>query len=198
MGRLIKFPKRGGRRRYKPGKVPKPAKFRQRPKSWRQAWRETRPFVLLIAIVTLFAVHQSAGFYDPPGFLALEPEPVDAYFTPCGPGRGMHCVTDGDTIKIGDRKIRVIGIDAPEADARCAYESALAAKAAERMRSWVNAGPFEMVGRVDEPTDRYGRDLRTLRRTLPGGAGTEYAAEVMREAGLARRYHGGWREGWCD
>lgn len=178
-------------------KNPKPAKFRQRPKSWRQAWRETRPFVLLIMLATLVALHQSAGFYGPPSFLAMEPEPVAAYFTRCGPGRGQHCVTDGDSIKIGARKIRVVGIDAPEIEGRCPAETALAEAAAERMRSWVNAGPFEMIGRVDEPTDRYGRDLRTLRRQRPGG-GTEYAADAMREARLARRYSGGWRDGWCD
>lgn len=177
---------------------PKPARFRRRQKSWRQAWRETRPFVLLIMLVTLVAIYQSAGFYAPPAFLAMEPEKVDQYFTRCGPGRGHACVTDGDTIKLGTRKIRIVGIDAPEMEGRCTYERVLAEQASERMRSWVNAGPFEMVGRVDEPTDRYGRDLRTLRRQLPGGAGTEYAAEVMREAGLARRYSGGWRDGWCE
>lgn len=179
-------------------KNPQPTKFWRKQKSWKQAWRETRYFVMLIAIATLYAIYQSAGFYEPPSFLAMEPEPVDQYFTRCGRGRNHGCVTDGDSIKISERKIRVVGIDAPELEGRCTYERVLAEQATERMLSWVNAGPFEMVGRVDEPTDRYGRDLRTLRRQLPGGAGTEYAAEVMRDAGLARRYSGGWREGWCD
>ena len=185
-------------RRYRPGKAPRPAQFWRKEKSWAQAWRETRPFVFLIALITVIAIHQTAGFYSPPRFLQTEAEPVDTYFTRCGPGRGHACVIDGDTIKIGERKIRVIGIDTPEIQGRCEAERVMAQKAAERMRSWVNAGPFEMVGRIDEPTDRYGRDLRTLRRQLPGGAGTEYAARIMREAGLARQYSGGWRAGWCD
>ena len=196
MGRIVKF-RKPRRKRYRPGRVPRPAKFRPRQKSWAQAWSETRPFVLLIVLATLIAIYQTAGFYSPPGFLATEPERVSDQFTRCGPGRGHACVIDGDTIKIGERKIRVVGIDAPEVEGQCPQERALAEQATQRMRSWVNEGPFEMVGRIDEPTDRYGRDLRTLRRQLTGG-GTEYAAEVMRDAGLARRYSGGFRSGWCD
>ena len=51
---------------------------------------------------------------DPPGFLSSEPEQISAHFTRCGPGRGNACVVDGDTFKLGKRKIRIIGIDAPE------------------------------------------------------------------------------------
>ena len=47
---------------------------------------------------------------EPLGPLAAT-ERVSATFTPCGPGRGSACVIDGDTFKLGDRKIRITGID---------------------------------------------------------------------------------------
>ena len=51
---------------------------------------------------------------EPPGFLSGEPERVAAQFTRCGPGRVHACVVDGDTFKLGKRRVRIIGIDAPE------------------------------------------------------------------------------------
>jgi endonuclease YncB( thermonuclease family) len=44
--------------------------------------------------------------------------------------------------------------------------------------------------------DRYGRDLRVVRR-LSGNGGYHSIAEEMRKSGLARRYLGGFRSGWC-
>ena len=44
--------------------------------------------------------------------------------------------------------------------------------------------------------DRYGRDLRTIIRTRPDGSEQGIAAD-MRDSGLARRYLGGFKSGWC-
>lgn len=198
MSKIVRFDP-GRRRRRKQMKPPKPVRFhtRRRDQSWTQAFRETRPWLLLIALLTLLAIYNTAGFYRLPGFLESEPEVVSGQFTRCGSGRGVFCVIDGDTIKLEDRKVRVVGIDTPEVDSHCAGEAALAEAATARMQQWVNAGAFEMVGRVDEPTDRYGRDLRSLRRQKPDGA-YEDVADVMRAEGLARSYSGGFRDGWCD
>jgi hypothetical protein len=57
-------------------------------------------------------------------------------------------------------------------------------------------GPFEMVAPLYRSTDRYGRDLRVVRRKLPDGTTQSIAAE-MRESGFARRYLGGFKAGWC-
>ena len=204
MGRKTRnpWPAASKRRRYKPGKVPRPIRFHTRgpvrqEKSWAQAFSETRPWLLVIALVTLVAIWQTPGFYNAPSFLESDPETVAESFTRCGPGRGHACVTDGDTIKLGDRKIRVVGIDTPEVAAQCTGERVLAEAATARMQAWLNEGPFVMVGRIDEPTDRYGRDLRSLRRKRPDGR-YEDVADIMRAEGLARRYAGGFRRSWCD
>ena len=134
---------------------------------------------------------------DPPGFLSSEPEQISAHFTRCGPGRGNACVVDGDTFKLGKRKIRIIGIDAPETHpARCAEEARLGELATVKLQQLLNERPFEMVGRIDDMHDRYGRDLRVIRRLNPDGS-YQNMAEAMRASGLARRYLGGFKQGWC-
>ena len=154
-----------------------------------------RPFILGAILLTIWPAMDPA-LIEPPGFLATEPEPVSETFTRCGPGRGHACVIDGDTIKLGERKIRIIGIDTPEVDARCPEEAAMAEAATAELQLLLNEGPFEMVGRIGNQRDRYGRDLRMLRRTLPDGSVQSIAGE-MRAAGVARRYLGGFRGGWC-
>ena len=129
---------------------------------------------------------------DPPGLLSSEPEQISAHFTRCGPGRGNACVIDGDTFKLGKRKVRIIGIDAPETHpARCADEARLGEQATARLQELLNQGPFEMVAPVYGKQDRYGRDLRSIRR------GDQSIADDMRESGLAHRYLGGSKPGWC-
>lgn len=60
----------------------------------------------------------------------------------------------------------------------------------------LDQGPFEMVGRSFNATDRYGRDLRVVRRVRPDDT-IQNIADEMRESGGARRYLGGIRGGWC-
>lgn len=134
---------------------------------------------------------------EPPSWLASEPETVTATFTICGQGRASHCVVDGDTFRIGDRKIRIIGIDTPEIHpARCAAEAKLGAEAATQLQRLLNAGPFTMTARLDEPEDKYGRELRALSRTGPQGENISIAREMI-ASGKARRYAGEFRKGWC-
>lgn len=84
-----------------------------------------RPFILGAILLTIWPAMDPA-LIEPPAFLATEPEEVNEQFTRCGPGRGHACVIDGDTFKLGDRKIRIIGIDTPEVDAQCPEEALLA------------------------------------------------------------------------
>ena len=60
-----------------------------------------------------------------------------------------------------------------------------------RLQELLNQGPFEMVAPVYGKQDRYGRDLRSIRR------GDRSIADDMRESGLAHRYLGGFKQGWC-
>lgn len=179
-------------------------RFRQRrqaPRFWPQRRRQrllfaARPFVLAGA---LFAAWAGADpmLIDPPRLLSTDPERVSAHFTRCGPGRGNACVVDGDTFKLGKRKIRIIGIDAPETHpARCAEEARLGEQATAKLQELLNQGAFEMVAPVYGRRDRYGRDLRSIRRLRPDGSAQSIADE-MRESGLAHRYLGGFKSGWC-
>ena len=154
-----------------------------------------RPFILFAILVCAW-VGVDPALVEPPAFLSTEPERVSQSFTRCGRGRGYACVIDGDTFKLGDRRIRLIGIDTPEVDARCPSEAALAEAATVKLQALLNQGPFEMVAPLYGSTDRYGRDLRSVRRTTADGQVQSIAAE-MRSTGLARRYLGGLRGGWC-
>ena len=157
-----------------------------------------RPFILLGILVSIFAApFADPALIDPPAFLSTEPETVHETFTRCGPGRGHACVIDGDTFKLGDRKIRIIGIDAPETHPpRCAEEARLGEAATAKLQELLNQGAFEMAGPSYGDKDRYGRDLRTLTRTAPDGAKQSIGAD-MRASGLAHRYLGGFKSGWC-
>ncbi|HEX6073248.1 MAG TPA: thermonuclease family protein [Sphingomicrobium sp.] len=157
-----------------------------------------RPFILLAILAGIFlSPVADPALVEPPEWLAMQPERVSEQFSRCGPGRGHACVIDGDTFKLGDRKVRIIGIDAPETHPpRCAEEARLGEQATAKLRELLNQGAFEMVAPVYGTTDRYGRDLRAVRRKLPDGSMQSIAAD-MRESGLAHRYLGGFKMGWC-
>ena len=155
-----------------------------------------RPFILGGILLAIWPAVDPA-LVEPPKFLATDPEQVSETFSRCGPGRSHACVIDGDTFKLDERKIRIIGIDAPETHpSRCAEEARLGEAATVKLLHLLNQGPFEMVAPLYRPHDRYGRDLRVIRRELPDGSYQSIAAE-MRETGHARRYMGGFKMGWC-
>ena len=151
---------------------------------------------MLFAILCAAWVALDPALVDPVGPFATDPEWVDQNFTRCGRGRGHACVIDGDTIKLGQRKIRIIGIDTPEVvHPQCAEEARKGEQATVKLMELLNQGPFEMTGRFDDMKDRYGRDLRALNRTNADGTTTSIAEE-MRKSGLARRYVG-MKSSWC-
>ncbi len=153
-----------------------------------------RPFALFAVLAALWPALDPA-LVEPLGPLATDPERVTATFTRCGRGRGEACVIDGDTFKLGERKIRIIGIDAPEVRGQCAKERRLAEQATARLQTLLNQGPFVMTGRIGDMQDRYGRDLRALVRQRADGTTQSIAAD-MRESGLAARYLG-YKASWC-
>jgi len=160
------------------------------------AWLgKLRPFILGAILLSLWPLADPA-LVEPPRFLSTDPEQVNEHFTRCGLGRGHACVIDGDTFKLGTRKIRIIGIDTAEVDARCPEEAVLAEKATVELQRLLNQGRFRMTGRIGGQKDQYGRDLRALTRIRPDGT-EQSIAEDMRASGLARRYLGGFRSGWC-
>lgn len=178
------------------GRTPKPPKWKKPQTTWKQAWFETRPFVLLIAFVTVSVVAAMPGAFEPPGFLQSEPERIEGSFTRCGKGRGYYCVIDGDTFRIGERSVRVVGIDTAEVDAKCPAEAEQAELSTAALQRWLNRGAFTMTARIDEPNDRYGRELRIVKR-IESDNRIDRLADWMQSNGGARSYVGGWRGGWC-
>lgn len=171
-------------------------RYRERETTWTQAFVAVRPWLLLIALATCWSIYMTPGFGEPPAFMQSTPERIDGRFTRCGAGRGYYCVVDGDTFRIGQRAIRVVGIDTAEVAALCPAEAAQAAASTQALQDWLNEGAFTMTARLDEPTDRYGRELRMVRRVFPDGR-VERLADHMRADGGARGYYGGGRGGWC-
>ncbi|MDJ0641597.1 MAG: hypothetical protein QNJ15_02160 [Erythrobacter sp.] len=128
---------------------------------------------------------------------------VDREFAICGAsGAGaVGCVVDGDTLIIGygndRRRIRLTGYDAPELDGACNAESEAAILARDALHAWLGNGAFEWNGADAPPYDRYGRELRAVRRAGADGK-REYLAETMIERGLAAE--SGWgteSKDWC-
>lgn len=194
MGKKLRFnPKR--RRRGKTRSVP-PARFKPRPPGWRDAFVSLRPWLLLIGFVTMAYIFTLPGAFSAPGWLSSEPQVIEGRFTRCGRGRGYYCVVDGDTFKLGDTSVRVVGIDTAEREAECAAEAVQAEASTRALQGWLNRGPFRMTHRLDEPIDRYGRSLRTVYRLRPDGS-EDRLADFMRAEGGARGYWGGGRGGWC-
>jgi endonuclease YncB( thermonuclease family) len=165
-------------------------KPKARPPSFKPQRRDVRRLLWFAPLLLIAGALFDPSLIEPIGPLAAT-EQVSATFTPCGPGRGSACVVDGDTFKLGDRKIRITGIDAPElVEPRCPTEAALARRAADRLLLLLNQGPFVMVAHRLQRQDRHGRDLMVIRR-----GGRSIGAELMDE-GLAHRYIGSKRS-WC-
>lgn len=101
---------------------------------------------------------------------------------PPPPTARVTCVVDGDTVWIAREKIRLLDIDAPEMEGKCAAERALAVRSRDRLAELLRA---RRVTIAREGTDRYGRTLARL---------DDVGQQLVRE-GLAKRW--GDRRGWC-
>ena len=118
---------------------------------------------------------------------------ISTYFYICGRGGGENCVIDGDTFRYNGEKIRIVGIDTPETHpSRCPLEEELGPRAAVRLQELLNEGSFELRPLAGRDTDQYGRYLRYVIRN-----GNSIGDTLIAE-GLARSYHGGAKESWCE
>ena len=142
----------------------------------------------LAILVGLLALAWWLAEPQPP---AAGPERVAETFTRCGaPGGGFACVVDGDSFRLGERRIRIRGIDAPEREGACPAETELAVKSTDRLTELLNRGPFVMTARRGDERDRYGRQLRVLTR------GRESIGDALVVEGLAHGYSGA-KASWC-
>jgi micrococcal nuclease len=121
---------------------------------------------------------------------SVGPERVAEQFGRCGAGGNHACVVDGDSFRLGQRRIRIRGIDAPEREGACPAETVLAERSAARLAELLNAGPFTMTAVGGDERDQYGRELRAVTR------GELSIGDAMVEAGLAHDYRGR-KASWC-
>jgi micrococcal nuclease len=108
-------------------------------------------------------------------------------------GPQKRCVVDGDTLWIGgyDKSVRLESIDAPETSNNLCggrAEMELGRKAAARLVQLLNENDAALT---ISGTDRYGRNLGTLR--ING----RDVGDILVSEGLARRWPNG-REFWCN
>ena len=106
----------------------------------------------------------------------------------CAGGQRITCVVDGDTVWWHGEKLRLAGIDTPEAhSSKCLRQSPLAGAATDRLVELLRQGEASIVR---EGTDRY---RRTLARISVDGRDV---GEVLVAEGHARVYVPG-EQPWC-
>ena len=162
----------------------------RRAPSFKPQRRDVRYWLWAVPILLL-----AGGLLDPKLIGPIGPlgatERVAATFEYCAPGGSAACVFDGDTFKLGDRTIRITGVDAPEvARPNCAMEANLGRRSAARLIELLNNGEFEMVAHRLQRQDRHGRYLMVLRRD-----GDSIGKQLIKE-NLAHRYTG-FKRNWC-
>ncbi len=98
-------------------------------------------------------------------------------------------ITDGDTFRVLEERIRIANIDTPEMPgrARCAAEAQLAVQAKARLGQLLSGGDIRLARRGE---DRYGR---TLARVSVNGV--DVGEQLVRE-GAAQRWAGR-KAQWC-
>ncbi len=94
---------------------------------------------------------------------------VHGQFALCMGTGQARCVVDGDTIRYGGERIRLVGLDAPEIfSPDCATERDLGWRAANRLVDLLNEGPFRLVeGERDRDVLRTPAQDRHARRPIP-------------------------------
>ncbi|MEQ8307246.1 MAG: thermonuclease family protein [Hoeflea sp.] len=156
------------------------ARFRSRRRS-RPLWR--RLVDILIALSVIAAVAFAAAF--------LERRSAETF-------AGQVRVIDGDSLAMGERRLRLKGIDAPELAQRCRRDSleyACGMEARTKLRALIGADTVSCVG---EGVDRYGRDLvrceaggRDLNRIMVRSGHAVSFGDYGAEERLARRQGAG-------
>lgn len=154
---------------------------------FRRSRQQALPFPLLLAITVL--VGGGIGIFIP--LRGGTAEPMSVSFSMCHAGGGTNCVVDGDTIWLQGVKIRIADIDAPETHpSRCAREADLGNRATQRLHDLLNAGSFTVERYGSRDTDKYGRELRVVKRN------GRSLGQILVEEGLARAWDGA-RHPWC-
>lgn len=88
-------------------------------------------------------------------------------------------------------RVRIRDIDTPEIHGKCATEREMAARAKTRLGEMLPVGSIVELTNIRD--DKY---LGRIDANVRDSRGGDVSAHMVR-AGLARRYNGGKRAGWC-
>lgn len=156
------------------------------------------PVVGLLVALALLGVGAVKTWWDRSHALPPQSRPPAAESLPASVNARVLKVVDGDTfdarveLQPGFRittRVRVRGVDAPELHAACEAERAGAEAAQRALRAILAEGGVTIH---DLGEDKYGRLLGTVAtRSTPD------VAKALIAKGVARRYDGGQRGGWC-
>ena len=163
----------------------------------RRVWNALRWWLATALLVAALWFYFGPSRIGPTSIPDGPQELLKGPFTRCGRGRSITCVVDGDTIMVGQRSVRLIGIDAPEIHPpRCPDEAQKGEAAAQGLVALLNQGPVTLAGPAPPIHDEFGRELRHLLRAKADG-GVQSLAGDMVTSGLARPYLRGARDPWC-
>lgn len=98
-------------------------------------------------------------------------------------------VVDGDSLRMGQERLRLAGIDAPELQGQCPAERAAAQAARAELKRLVAAAPDLSIERLGQ--DRFGRTRAVVR------VGGVNVADALVSKGLAARVAGKRIGNWC-
>lgn len=182
------------RRTHGYGRILPTHRWQGRPR-WAAFWAALKWWLGAALLVTAAWYFLSAPpAPEPP---QADSERIAARFVVCGQGGSNACAPDGDTIILGTRHIRIIGIDAPELHPpRCPAEQAQGEAARAALIALLNQGPFFLTGPDPAARDEYGRELHNLVRARPDGTVQSIADDLV-AAKVVRPYLRGPRVPWC-
>ena len=113
-------------------------------------------------------------------------------FSLCSGSMDTDCVVDGDTIRLKNDKIRLVGFNTPETgEPACPAEAAKGEQAKLRLLELLNSGSLSFAATADRDRDRYGRLLRAV------AVNGRDVADILISEGLAEPYRGGKKRDWC-
>jgi micrococcal nuclease len=160
-------------------------------------WQAIRWWLAAGALIALMWLLFGPGYDPAPQPPSPGDERIIQTFVACGQSGSSACAPDGDTIIIGPRHIRIIGIDAPELHpARCPQEASQGEAARAALLALLNEGPFILTSPGPAAHDEYGRELHNLVRLRTDGTVQSLADDLV-AGGFVRRYLRGPRDPWC-
>lgn len=174
-GQVVPFRKPPKKKPEKPARKPSGSQGGGRSK-----W--TMPIVWALILALLVVAYAVKGGFTASADAAPR---LDGALAPAAAIR----ITDGDTFRIGEERIRIANIDTPEMPgrAKCEAEAEAALAAKARLRELLSDGEIRVLR---DGVDRYGRTLATV-----SVDGADVGEQLIRE-GAAQRWAGR-RAQWC-